>query len=163
MSLDRRPEDDSPVDPSSGESPEAAAAEIVRREFTATFWAGPLPHPDLLRTYDEIVPGSAKQLIDTFDRQAHHRMELEKAVILGDVSRSNRGLWMAGSGVIAVLVVAAVVILTGHDTAGIVIASVDIGSIVAVFIYGTESRRRERNEKARAVPDPSELTPPSAQ
>ncbi len=88
-------------------------------------------------------------------------MELEKAVIFGDVARANRGLWVAAGVAIAILVVAALVILEGHDTAGIVIASVDIGSIVAVFIYGTESRRRERNEKAQAVPDPSELTPPS--
>lgn len=135
--------------------------EIVRREITATFWAGPLPPPELLRTYDEVVPGSAKQLIDTFDRQTHHRMELEEAVIFGDVARANRGLWVAASVAIAFLVVAAVVILTGHEIAGIILASVDIASIVGVFIYGTESRRRERNEKAQAVPDPRQLRPPS--
>ena len=88
-------------------------------------------------------------------------MELETAVIFADVTRANRGLWAAVAVAVAFLAVAAVVILEGHDAAGIVIASVDIVSIVAVFIYGTESRRRERNEKAQAVPDPSELTPPS--
>ena len=161
MTVDR-PGDALPAPgPTSGrEAPEDVIVQIVRRELIATFWSGPLPPPEILKTYEEIVPGSGKQLIDTFDRQAHHRMELEKAVIFGDVNRANRGLWAAAAVALAFLIVAAVVILEGHDAAGIVIASVDIGSIVGVFVYGTETRRRERKEKAQSVPDPSQLMPP---
>src|SRR5437762_1146766 len=39
-----------------------------------TRFRGPLPHPDTMRAYDEIVKGSADRIITIFEEQSRHRM-----------------------------------------------------------------------------------------
>jgi len=55
-----------------------------------TIFSGPLPHPDILAKYDQVVPGTAARLIETAQKQGEHRMDLEKTVIKGDNFRANR-------------------------------------------------------------------------
>jgi uncharacterized membrane protein len=55
-----------------------AAVATTRVSHTATSFAGPIPPPEYLERYDQIMPGSAKILIDAFDRESRHRQELEK-------------------------------------------------------------------------------------
>jgi hypothetical protein len=40
----------------------------------------------------------------------------------------------------------------GHDWAGGTIATGSLASVVGVFIYGTKSRKQERERKAQAEP-----------
>lgn len=51
-------------------------------------FSGPLPPPETLKAYDITEPGLAKKIFDLAERQAAHRMELEKAVVFGDGRRS---------------------------------------------------------------------------
>jgi uncharacterized membrane protein len=41
-------------------------------------FAGPIPPPEYLEQYDRIVPGTAKLIIDAFERESRHRQELTK-------------------------------------------------------------------------------------
>jgi uncharacterized membrane protein len=45
----------------------------------ATAFVGPIPPPEYLERYDRIVPGTAKIIIDAFDRESRHRQDLEKS------------------------------------------------------------------------------------
>lgn len=40
---------------------------------------GPVPHPDLLQRYDEIVPGAAERLIALAEKEQSHRHSLDLA------------------------------------------------------------------------------------
>jgi len=51
------------------------------RVIQSESFSGPLPPPTLLKQYDEIVPGAAKIILEKFDKQTTHRIEIEKAVI----------------------------------------------------------------------------------
>jgi uncharacterized membrane protein len=44
-------------------------------------YAGPLPHPEILRRYNEIIPGSAERIFSQFELQSAHRRTLEMKVI----------------------------------------------------------------------------------
>ena len=120
-------------------------------------YSGPLPPPAMLRQYNEIYPGMAKQIIDLAERQADHRMHLEKTVVVNDARRANWGLVCATLITIAFLGVSSYLILNEHDIAGSILGVIDLGALVGVFIYGTNSRKQERTEKARRMP--SELKP----
>lgn len=112
---------------------------------------GPLPQPEILRQYDNIVPGAAERILSLTERQAEHRQFLEKIVISGDSKRADRGLWCGLTVALAVLVVGGILIYMGHDWAGGVFVSLDIASLAGVFVYGTISRRSERIQKAMTM------------
>ncbi|MCK5416664.1 DUF2335 domain-containing protein [Candidatus Parcubacteria bacterium] len=55
-------------------------------------FSGPLPHPDILRKFDEVCPGTAKIIIEMAKTQSEHRQALEKSVINSDIKKSGLGL-----------------------------------------------------------------------
>lgn len=44
---------------------------------TITHYQGIVPHPDILRGLDEVVPGTAERLIRLAEEESNHRRELE--------------------------------------------------------------------------------------
>jgi hypothetical protein len=89
----------------------------------------------------------AERLLTKFEQQADHRMSLERHVIQWDVRRSNAGLVAAFVFGVAVLVAAMILILNGHESAGVASIIVEFLVYGGVFVYGSETRRRERNRK----------------
>ncbi len=111
-------------------------------------FSGPLPDPSTLKRFDEVLPGTAERIIIMAEQQQSHRQMLEKTVVIGDGRRAMFGLGAGLFVAIAVLGVAAFLIYNGHDAAGTIIGGLDIVSLVAVFVYGSVSRRAERSGKA---------------
>lgn len=63
---------------------DAGHGEANRRVVAARIHSGPLPDPQVLDGYEQLAPGSARQIIQQWERQATHRQKLE-----------NRGQWFA--------------------------------------------------------------------
>jgi uncharacterized membrane protein len=126
-------------------SPQSLAVKAVAVQET---FSGPLPPPEVLAKYDEIVPGMAERLLTTFERQADHRMTLERKVIDGDIRRSWAGLILGFVFGMALLVGSVFMIASGLAVAGIALIVAELVAIAVALIYTTESRRRERNRKA---------------
>lgn len=118
---------------------------------TASISMGPLPKPDDLARYEEIVPGAARAIIEMAQQQAGHRRELEHAVIFGDSRRSYLGLLLGFIVAMTLLVGAIVLGLNGHDAAAIALGTVDVASLLVAFVTGTISRRGEREAKGQAI------------
>jgi len=83
--------------------------------------------------------------------QNKHRMSLETRVVEADIRRANWGL--AAGFIVAMvgLIVAYLMVDGGHTTAGITIGSLDLVSLVGAFIYGTVSRRGERQQRTKSL------------
>ncbi|MEI2692417.1 MAG: DUF2335 domain-containing protein [Anaerolineae bacterium] len=112
-------------------------------------FAGPLPPPEILAGYDEIVPGTAEKIIARFIEQGTHRMELEKVVVHGNNTRANWGL-AAGFVLALTTIIGAVYAMSlGFDIAGAAVVIASLASLVGTFLYGTKSRRDERTEKSK--------------
>ena len=90
----------------------------------------------------------AERLLTKFEQQADHRMALEKHVIHADVTRANWGLVAGIVFGLAVLVASVVLILNGHEGPGLTALLADFLIYGGAFVYGNETRRRERNRKA---------------
>jgi len=116
-------------------------------EFSFTY-QGP-PTPQMIRDYEEVVPGAGKMILHNLIEQSRHRMALEKVVIEGDNNRANWGL--AAATIIALTFLGASVYLISHGfgVEGTILGTIDLTALVSVFIYGNTSRRRERIEKIK--------------
>jgi uncharacterized membrane protein len=116
-------------------------------QFQISAYSGPLPHPDALERYNQIVPGAADRIIAQFEKQAAHRQGLERKVVhsntfcqkLGTISALLIGLAGVGGGIY--------LIHAGQSGSGLTAFFSTIGSLVGVFIYGKESQKRERQDK----------------
>lgn len=120
---------------------------VIRREVSQSF-SGPLPHPDTLRQFDEIVPGSAERIIKMAEEQSEHRKELEKKVIDSDIARSKWGQVLGFIIAIAGLGVSAIIGVYGNAIAGGIIGVGTLASLVGVFMYGSKTRSKERETKS---------------
>lgn len=48
-------------------------AQAIRSEFS-----GPLPHPEILAKYEDILPGAATRILEMAEEQANHRRFMKK-------------------------------------------------------------------------------------
>lgn len=85
------------------------------------------------------------------ERQTQHRIQLENKVIESDIRRSYAGLAVGGFLALLCTVGGCWLVYLGHDAAGGTIATAAVAGLAGVFVYGTASRRKEREEKARIM------------
>ena len=66
--------------------------QISRQQQITESFSGPLPPPQVLQQYNEIVPGLAGRIVAHAERQTEHRIQMEAKVIHSDISKSWAGL-----------------------------------------------------------------------
>lgn len=118
-------------------------------QFQST--VGPLPPPEMLRQYEQVVPGFGERLLEMAQRQEAHRQHLERIVVEGNARRASQGLW-AGAALSGILIVFAFILGLRHDqVAASVLGSIDIVGLATVFVVGRREQRHERLEKTAAM------------
>lgn len=135
----------------------AMAGMMVARQTMVSTYSGPTPPVEVLEGYERVAPGSAKQILDQFIKQSNHRMELETRVIKSDIVRSWGGLAAGFVIALAFLGCGSTLVAYGHDTAGATLATASLAGLVGVFVYGTKSQRKEREQKAKIMAEAKKL------
>jgi uncharacterized membrane protein len=109
---------------------------------------GPLPPPQILKQYDDIVPGCAERIISQFESQVKHRQELEKKVITSDIRQTYFGSTLGF--IIALSAIGAGTFLAyiGRPTEGISAIIAALAGIVGVYGVGSYQRKKERDLKS---------------
>jgi len=126
--------------------------QIVRQEISAQFtFSGPLPPPAILAQYNEAVPDGAERIIVMAETQAKHRMALESRVVDADIRRANWGLAAGFVVALVFLLVSFLLIDRGKEWPGAALGAIDLVGLVGVFIYGTISRRSEREQRVKMM------------
>lgn len=114
----------------------------MRHEFS-----GPLPAPTILAQYGEVQSDFPERILRMAEKQAEHRQQLERSVINADIRRAYLGVVCAFLITLAVTVAGFYLILTGHSVAGTIFAGLGVVSLAGTFIYGTQSRKEERQRR----------------
>ncbi len=124
---------------------------IMRLLESRSMFSGPLPPPEVLKAYDLVESGLAREIVDMAKRQSQHRMDMESVVIVGDSKRSWLGLVLGFVISCLFLGSSTYLIMEGHDIAGGTLATTALVSLVGTFIYGSNQRAKERVEKQKAL------------
>lgn len=67
------------------------SSQVIAAQHTVTHYQGDIPHPDILKGFDEISPGTAKKLIDLAIEQSSLRIAMEsKALDANIVAQENQ-------------------------------------------------------------------------
>jgi uncharacterized membrane protein len=94
-------------------------------------WSGPLPDPETLAAFDQVVPGGAARIFDQFEKEADHRRALEKSQTHFVIRDTHIGQALAGAFALAGLSVAAFAIYMGAQWAATIIG----GSVLVPIVY----------------------------
>ncbi|SLM31924.1 hypothetical protein MTBBW1_50047 [Desulfamplus magnetovallimortis] len=109
--------------------------------------SSPIPLPETLEHYDRILPGSAERIFSLVEKQSAHRQALELKVIESDIFNSKCGLLCGFIIGIATVLSGAYCILQGHDFGGAFIGGAGLTGLVSVFVYGSKTRAKERENQ----------------
>jgi len=120
------------------------------------FFSGPLPPPEVLARYNEIVPNAADRILVMAEKQAEHRQFLERTVIKSDTRQSIVGLTLAAVLALVFGLGGIYLIATGHTTDGLVAMLAPLAAVIGVFVYADRSRRGERRERRGSAKKPTE-------
>ena len=107
-------------------------------------YSGPIPPPAILREIDQIVPGAANRLVLMAEKQQEHRHDIEKIAVRSGARDSIAGILAAALISVGFLLLAGYAIKLGYTSTSIVLGAIDIVALASAFIYGTKSRRQER-------------------
>lgn len=114
---------------------------------TTSIYAGPLPAAEELKRYEEIQTGLADRIVRMAEEQGNHRREIEKLVIEGRIRDSKLGILCGMLIGVFALGVGGLTTIYDHPLVGLSIGGGGVAGLVGVFVYGTRSNRKEREEK----------------
>ncbi|HLD26367.1 MAG TPA: DUF2335 domain-containing protein [Patescibacteria group bacterium] len=112
--------------------------EFHRREV----FTGPLPHPDVLKKYEETLKGSANRIIKLTEGQTSHRQALEKKVIGSNVWNERIGMIFSFIITFTVIIGAIYLIRSDKQIGGLISLILALG----IQAYNFYTRRKKENQ-----------------
>jgi len=119
-------------------------------------YSGPIPPPEMLRGYEEILPGAMNRILGMAERQESHRHSLESASVLGNLRSQTVGQYIAGIIVVFGMGIGAFLISTGKDVAGFTSMFAPLVGAAGIFVIGRSKQTAERREKLKEVDRPEQ-------
>ena len=124
--------------------PDTKPENATRVEAHFQQYSGPIPPPDMMRAYEEILPGSAERILNMAEREQARQINYD-----------NRGLLFGFIAALCLIALSAYIVSLGFawQSVGVVIGS--LAGTAGTFIYSNRSRRQELREKREALQQPS--------
>lgn len=111
-------------------------AEIVKSEFS-----GPIPPPNIIKGYEEVLPGAADRIIAMAEKQSSHRQEMEKTMVEAESRDSLLGVLFAFVLGMSCIIASIIMVIFVPDNAGAIsgalIGVTGIGTIITAFLKTT--------------------------
>lgn len=121
--------------------------QLYTARVEGTVFRGPLPPPEILEGYNDVIENGADRIITMAEKNQNHRHELENAVILGGLKNERRGQVIAGFLFLALLAAATYLISIDKDGTGVGILIAEFLAGAALFMNAQANKRQEMKRK----------------
>lgn len=98
--------------------------------------SGPIPSPDSMAKYNEVIPDGANRIMVQSEEQGRHRREMERTVIRSQSIQTYLGQIFAFIVAISCMYVSYSMVMSGHEKQGALFGGVTIVGLVTIFIVG---------------------------
>lgn len=109
---------------------------VARMVAMQTRFSGPLPDPETLRQYGEVMPGLGERIVAMAEREQAHRHEVDRSL----VNVFSRGQWLGFALGLVSLVVGAYLSLRGHEGFGIAAFVGSVAVIAGSLLFGRRAK-----------------------
>ena len=124
-----------------------SSTKYIQQQQHVTIRSAPLPPPEELIKYNEVIENGAERILKMAELQQQHRMKLEEKVISTQLKESLRGqifgFLIGMSGIIGSLLIAN----NGFETAGSIIGGTSLVGLVSVFVLGKRNQKKNLEQK----------------
>lgn len=110
-------------------------------------YRGIVPHPEILKGFNEEVKDGAERTFIMAEKQMAHRIETEKQVVTEQLSQSKRGQIFGFILGILGLTLSTTLGVLGHDWLAGVFATTTIGGLVSTFVIGKNAQAQDLKQK----------------
>lgn len=110
-------------------------------------YSGPIPHPDLLREFDQIIPNGADRIMKQAELQSAHRQSLEKELVHSKSRDSLLGIIVGGLITFILIIGALVLLYNGKNIEGLAVIVMSLSTLAGVFVYGKKKDLADLSEK----------------
>ncbi|MDR1934574.1 MAG: DUF2335 domain-containing protein, partial [Candidatus Accumulibacter sp.] len=113
-------------------APDAQATLAIHRQ-QETF-SGPIPHPEILKKYAEIVPDAPERILAVFEKDSEHLRVIEREALRAEVHETRLRNWMAFGLAGFSLVAGTAAAFSGHEAFASVIVGASCVGLVTGFL-----------------------------
>lgn len=129
------------------------AAQLLFTASKTEISSGPLPHPDLVKGYNEIIPDGAERIMRMAEKEQDNRFierqeirDTNKEIALGKLKYMNRGQIMGFIIAIVMLGLATLFVFTNHESIACFLFSIGTVSLVALFLQAFIAPKHKQKE-----------------
>ncbi|MDI9354861.1 MAG: DUF2335 domain-containing protein [Cyanobium sp. MAG06] len=102
--------------------------------LTQSIFSGPLPSPNILSEYNNILPTAADRIITMAENQQAHRFGIENRVINSDIQKQKLGMILGFLIALSIITAAVVISIYGYYVAGAAIAIGEMCGLLGVYV-----------------------------
>jgi uncharacterized membrane protein len=123
----------------------------IQARFQGEFFSGPLPPPNLLARYNDVVANGAERILAMAERQSKHRELLEAQVVAGNLKSQDRGTLYAFIIALITILGGIFLIYMGKDASGLATIISSLVGLISIFVYSKYKQGKERVEKSTTL------------
>lgn len=124
------------------EKQEVIVAEIMRIQS----FSGPIPPPEIMQGYENILKGSADRILSMAENQATHRMDIEKSVVKRSLNQKTFGLIMGSVIALVILGITVYFAVLGLVWLAGVLATTTFVAALTILILGRTPSNKDDKE-----------------
>lgn len=107
---------------------------FAMEESIETSYKGPIPPPDYLKGYKDVLPNAPERIFTMVEEQQKHRIAMEKMIMERNLGLSDRGQILGFIIVVLFLVAAVYLALDNHETLACIIMGTTLLGVLVVFV-----------------------------
>lgn len=119
-------------------------------------FSGPIPPPEVIKKYEEAIPGSGNRIISMAENQSKHRQKLEQSVVSSNIHNEKIGMYLAFALTIVFMIIGAALVIFDKSVVGW-LAIFGPGGF-HVWNYLDKRRREDENKKKQEAKNEKALS-----
>jgi uncharacterized membrane protein len=119
---------------------------IVGAFIKSSSFIGPIPPPDLLGGYNDVVKDGAERIFAMAEKQSSHRIQIEDQVIKEELKQSRLGQLFGFILGLVGMALATTLALFGHEAVAGIFGTTTIIGLVTVFVLGKKSQQKNNTD-----------------
>ena len=112
----------------------------IEEQVTTQQFSGPVPHPEILRGYNQVLPGAAERILTMAELDQKHQIEIESSAQHLAAKEIKRGQIFGLVVSISAFITSIASLILGFEKAAMVIGGTTVVGLVTVFVTSRSSK-----------------------